>query len=44
MEHQKPNTEEQTAGWERAVLEKLAFAAIDEQKKKPGVGECFLNP
>jgi protease IV len=41
MEHQKPNTEEQTAGWERAVLEKLAFAAIDEQKKSQALGSVF---
>ncbi|MDD2738407.1 MAG: signal peptide peptidase SppA [Methylomonas lenta] len=43
MEHQKPNTEEQTVGWERAVLEKLAFAAIDEQKKARRWGVFFKS-
>jgi hypothetical protein len=28
--------------WERSLIEKLAMAAIDEQKK-PAVGESFLN-
>lgn len=43
MEHQNPNTDEQTAGWEKAVLEKLAFAAIDEQKKARRWGVFFKS-
>lgn len=43
MEHQKPNTEEQSVDWERTVLEKLAFAAIDEQKKARRWGVFFKS-
>lgn len=41
MEHKNPNTDEQSAGWEKTVLEKLAFAAIDEQKKARRWGVFF---
>lgn len=40
--HQQPNTsDEQLPGWEKAVLEKLAFAAIDEQKRTRRWGVFF---
>ena len=39
---QDPNTSAENApGWEKAVLEKLAFAAIDEQKKNRRWGIFF---
>ena len=43
MENQQhPNTSEQgVAGWEKQVLEKLAFSAIDEQKKARRWGIFF---
>ncbi|QPK65060.1 signal peptide peptidase SppA [Methylomonas sp. LL1] len=43
MENQQhPNTSEQgAAGWEKQVLEKLAFSAIDEQKKARRWGIFF---
>jgi protease-4 len=40
--HQQPNTsDEHLPGWEKTVLEKLAFAAIDEQKRTRRWGVFF---
>ncbi|AEG01576.1 signal peptide peptidase SppA [Methylomonas methanica] len=40
--HQQTNTSDDNApGWEKAVLEKLAFAAIDEQKRTRRWGVFF---
>lgn len=40
--HQQPNASDDSApGWEKAVLEKLAFAALDEQKRTRRWGVFF---
>lgn len=42
MDNQQSNTSDENApGWEKAVLEKLAFAAIDEQKRTRRWGVFF---